>query len=413
MMPALNVFIYRKPGRYPIRNFQFYLREIEDYTVTPEKERGSIPGFKERIRLTLIGFLLAGLLLTNAAPLEAGNSGYSNSPNGGAGSLPACSTLLSQSFHYYLPLLGGNQVVTTRDEGSLSALAPGTLGARKVTTDTPSYEATVLQSVKTSSLTPPSPDPAGVHFMPDSSTILVADSEVEETPLFVGVNLFEIDSAGRAVDGFAAGEFSEEPTGLSYDPVEQHLFISDDDDRRIYVVDWSQGRPDPLCYIASESFQSSDPEGIVYAEGMGALFIADGNTASVHRLLPGANGYFDGPPPLGDDLHIQFDTKAFGMRDPEGIAYDSVSGHLFLVGKPVQNLLEFTSEGEFVRLIDISAVRAISPAGLTLLPRTDESSDTVLYLVDRGIDNNQQPDENDGRLFKIQVPPISSPVGQP
>ena len=37
-----------------------------------------------------------------------------------------------------------------------------------------------------------------------------------------------------------------------------------------------------------------------------------------------------------------FDTAAFGLTDPEGIAYDSDGGNLYVVGEPENRVAHFT-----------------------------------------------------------------------
>ena len=95
-----------------------------------------------------------------------------------------------------------------------SLAGPGT--ARS---DVPTVQATLVRITQTSLYSPPSPDPAGVVYLPDSNTLLICDSEVDEMPpYFVGKNLFEVTLSGDLVGTLSTISFSHEPTGIAYDP---------------------------------------------------------------------------------------------------------------------------------------------------------------------------------------------------
>ena len=80
---------------------------------------------------------------------------------------------------------------------------------------------TLVQTIATSAFTPYSPDPSGIVYMPGLDRLLISDSEVDETGLYQGFNLF---TATRTGSGFGSGtllargslvETSKEPTGLA------------------------------------------------------------------------------------------------------------------------------------------------------------------------------------------------------
>src|SRR5437867_10227159 len=195
-------------------------------------------------------------------------------------------------------------------------------------------KACLVQTVNTSAWSPPSPDPAGITLLPNGH-LLISDSEVEECvnsnpPVYWhGVNLFEADRSGTLLATattytpppgsctpfFGPGpNFTSEPTGLAINPTNGHLFISDDDKKRIFEVDLG---PDGKYGTADDtvtSFSTSplnpavkvDPEGVAFGEG--DLFVVSGGIsggggdAAVYQIDPGPNGRFDGVPPAGDDV---------------------------------------------------------------------------------------------------------------
>lgn len=278
-----------------------------------------------------------------------------------------------------------------------------------VTTAAGASQASLVQIIDTSQFSPPSPDPAGIVYLETSGTFLFSDSEVNEISIFTGDNLFEMTPDGFLVDTLRTTSFSNEPTGVAFIPANGHLFFSDDDAREIFEVDIGcdglYGTADDIVTsFDTEVFNSLDPEDITFDTWGGVLFIIDGIGAEIFRIDPGANGKFDGIPPMGDDKVSSFDIISFGVTDPEGIAFNTDNGNLFIIGEPIDFVAEITVDGNLVRLIDISAAPVVMPDGLAYAPSSVNPSEYSLFIVDRGIDNNSDPNENDGKIFEVTIP---------
>jgi sugar lactone lactonase YvrE len=272
-------------------------------------------------------------------------------------------------------------------------------------------EAPLLLSVPTSAFSPPSPDPSGLELLGIDGPLLLGDAEVEEMAIYAGANLFEVALDGSLVGTADTNFFTHEPAGLARNPGNGHLFFSDDvGPRSLYEVDpGADGRVNPgdtVTQVLTSAFGSNDPEGLAY--GGGSIWISDGVNAEIYRLSPGANGVFDGVAPAGDDVVASFDTATFGLSDPEGIAWDFDGGHLYVAGEPTNRIAHVSTDGTLLRWLDISGSPAVSPAGLAYGLGPAGSSTRRLYAVDRGVDNDTNPNENDGQLLVFEVTPLTS-----
>jgi uncharacterized protein YjiK len=277
--------------------------------------------------------------------------------------------------------------------------------------------ASLVQTINTFEFSPPSPDPAGIIYLPTSDTLLIADSEVNEMPIFTGDNLFESTLSGSLVNSSTTTHFSDEPSGIAFNPENGHLFFSDDTGaRRIYELDpASDGlygtADDIVTSFRTARFGSSDPEGVAYDFQQGRLFVADGVDERIYEVSPGSNGVFDGVAPDGDDQVTSFDVSVLGLSDPEGLAFNWDNGHLYAVGEPVDTLFEITTNGGLVQLIDISAANARKTSGVAYGPSSNDLDEMSVYITDRGTDNDRDPNENDGQIFEMSIgPPDSGPL---
>jgi hypothetical protein len=266
--------------------------------------------------------------------------------------------------------------------------------------------ASLVLTVDTAAFVPPSPDPSGVDLIVPGGPLLVSDGEVEELSIFAGVNLYEVSTTdGRLVGTSSTTFFSDEPTGTAVNPANGHFFFSDDTGTKSVweVTPGSDGRVnpgDPVRQIRTADFAGSgtDPEGVAF--GGGALYVADGPSNDVYRLLPGANGTIDGG---GDDLITSFDLGALGFSRVEAVAYDTDGGNLFVGGKPEDVVAHVTTAGQLLRWIDVSAGSQLEVSGLAYGP--GPSGTRRLYVADRGIDGSSAS-AIDGKLYFFAISPL-------
>ena len=306
---------------------------------------------------------------------------------------------------YHSTLRNSNLTDAGSGNGDISELSL----TQAETLDLTSYtiQVPLVQSVLTSLWSPPSPDPSGLAYDPTSNNLLISDGEVNEMPIYDGVNLWEATLTGSQVREFNTLAFSDEPTGVAYNPNNQHLYFSDDTGVRS-LYDVAPG-PDGLHMTADDivssfpsgNFLSYDPEGVTFCSFNGNIFYADGLNNEIYEISPGANGVFDG----GSSLVNSFDTQILGVNDPEGVEFNPDNGTLFIVGKSegFDFIVETTTTGDPVTVIDISEPDVRKPAGLAYAPTSVNPAEKSLYIVARGVDNNSDPNENDGVLYEFSL----------
>ncbi|MCZ7573202.1 MAG: SdiA-regulated domain-containing protein [Ardenticatenaceae bacterium] len=137
-----------------------------------------------------------------------------------------------------------------------------------------------------------------------------------------------------------------------------------------------------------------DPEGITYDTWHDRLFVADGVNAEVYEYTP------DGT------LVGQFDVKRYGVVDPESVEFNLDSGTLFTMSskRTSRVIVETTTSGDLLQTIDIAAANSRKAAGLAYAPASDGSGTKHFYIVDRGVDNNTDPNIIDGMMYQMALP---------
>jgi hypothetical protein len=273
--------------------------------------------------------------------------------------------------------------------------------------------------------------------------------------------------------------FTDEAADIAYNPTGNGTLYVVDDDRDLVttiplgsngILDATDG---PRTSFTTRDM-TGDPEGIGFGlvSGTPTLFISAGegplpkpetNWAAnqhriheIYRLQPGPNGVFDGPAvpagvdPVnwdsnGDDIMFHFDTcnpsdplvpsspctSPINQHDPEDVAYDPISGNLFMGSRDVPTdpnapssgntvvVTETTVNGAMVDSYNLGDIKGLRVSGIAVAPASGNASERSLYVADRGADNNSDRLKNDGRIFEFQLggvvnrgPIVTSPGNQ-
>jgi uncharacterized protein YjiK len=294
-------------------------------------------------------------------------------------------------------------------EASFSAAtAPGTT----------SFQSSLVHTIDTAAISPPSPDPSGLTYLPNSNTLLMSDGEVEETvngiTHFQGANIWELTLGGGVVRTANISKIppvtvyvSNEPTGTAWNPHNGHYYFSDDDALKVYDVNPGPdglvgSADDTFTYFSTSAAGNGDPEGITYDPVIDRLFVSDGVNMEIYQYT------------LAGSLVGHFDVEQYGVLDPESVEFNPDSGTLFVLsnhGSPI--IVETTTDGTRLRTFDVSAANAYAPAGLAYAPASNGAGAKSFYIADRAIDNNDDPNAVDGKIFEVTAPPPISSGNNP
>jgi hypothetical protein len=244
---------------------------------------------------------------------------------------------------------------------------------------------------------------------------MVVDGEVEETvnniTHFQGANVWELTLGGAVIRTANISKkaptvvpMTDEPTGVTWNPNDGHYFITEDGGKRVYNLnpggDGLVGTSDDSwTFFSTNTAGNGDPEGIALDTRRNRLFVADGVNREVYEYtLTGS--------PVG-----HFDVGVYGVEDPESVEFNSDSGTLFVMSsnRPTPLIVETTISGALLQTIDISAPNAKQAAGLAYAPASNGSEVRRFYIVDRGTDNNSDPNITDGMMYEMTAPLSRTP----
>jgi hypothetical protein len=275
-------------------------------------------------------------------------------------------------------------------------------------------ELSIADGTASSSIAPPGPtvvastdmaalgssDPAGMAYVPGMG-FFVSDSEVEESPFFRTTTLWKLQPDGTPVASSSLLNFTDEPTGLAYDSGTGRLYISDDDQMKIFWVDPAN----PTVKLGEFDLQQlgcNDPEDVAVNANNGHLFVVNGDQVAG----PTARSIVE-----IDNTGTQvFSTIVLPeeIRDPEALVYDSVHDVFYVGGGFSPNVWVVDRSGNILEKLDVlqgyrheTNNTAVHVKDLELAPSSDPNDDPNtlnLYVADYGWSH-----VSDGRMLEIDL----------
>lgn len=276
---------------------------------------------------------------------------------------------------------------------------------------------TLIRTVDLSAISPPSPDPSGLTYISTRNTLVMSDGEVDETvnriTHFAGANVWELSLTGNVIRTANISpvaptvvSMSDEPNGAAWNPANGHYYFSDDNAMGVFDLNpgsdgWIGTADDSWTFFSTSTAGSSDPEGIAIDTWNDQIVVVDGDNREVYQYT------------MAGSLVSHFDVLGLGAIDPEGIEFNPASGTLYVLSNSSNRvIIETSTGGALLNTYDVSAANATAPAGLAYAPASDGSGTMRFYIVDRGIDNNDNPSIVDGKMYELSAP-SSTPVNTP
>ena len=276
------------------------------------------------------------------------------------------------------------------------------------TAESANFRSALVNTVDMAAVSPPSPDPSGLAYQPESGRLFLTDGEVEETvngiTHFQGADQWELSLAGSVLRTSNLSKIApttirmtNEPTGIAWNRNNGHWFVTDDDAQRVYDVDPGTDKllgtlDDRFTYFSTLGANNGDPEGVAYDPVHDRVFIADGVNQEIYEWTPSGT------------LVNHFDVEAYGVLDPESVEYLEDSDTLIALSNHGNRIIvETARNGAYIRTIDVSAANSLAPAGLAYAPSSKDPNARSYYIVDRGVDNNDDPNIVDGKMFELSA----------
>ncbi len=241
-------------------------------------------------------------------------------------------------------------------------------------------------------------DPSGLAYVPGLG-LFVSDSEVEETPFQRPNNLFRMQLDGSSPVQISLLNYTSEPTGLTYDGIHNRLYMTDDDQYKVIWVD--PANPTVKLGEFVVPVAADDPEDIAFNPNTGHLFISNGLSHSIVEV--DATGAQVGAAVILPSLII----------DPEALAYDA-QHDVFFVGGGFSHLIwRVDRSGNILETIEV-LTNYINPVSgtsvhvkdLLFAPSSDPYDDPSvmsLYVADYGDTHLTPAQSDDGRIIEVFI----------
>ncbi|OSP53623.1 hypothetical protein BV911_16935 [Pseudoruegeria sp. SK021] len=232
-------------------------------------------------------------------------------------------------------------------------------------------------------------DPSAIAYNPFSNRLIMADSEVDEAPFLQKNTLFTLDLNGT-LKSSSNLKYTDEATGLAMDTQSGTLFITDDDQYRVFAV--NPNKPGKVLWeFDTLALGGNDPEDIAFDANTGNLFIVNGLDRTIIEVDQ-----------RGTHLVDSF-VLSSEILDPEALAYDSDEEVFYVGGGFSASIWKLDRDGAILDEITIlegarssDLNRRVNVKDIELAPASDGSGETHLYVADYGWSH-----EADGRLIEI------------
>ena len=224
--------------------------------------------------------------------------------------------------------------------------------------------------------------PKGLAFSPAANTFLILDGSAN-----IALVTMAEDNAGSRV----ISEVQADPMNVAFDKKSGSLFVFSRGRSELAKIQADgKGLPNASALptrFAVNAFGISDPQGIAFDPGTGRLFILDAGNAQIVSVTPHATLGFDANEAIRSNKIQRISLKKLGIGSSKGIAYNPGNGHLYVSEPGQKKLYELTQSGSLVSSFDLAALGISNPSAMVFAPSADNTDDPNIYdlfILDAG-----------------------------
>src|SRR5258705_860051 len=179
-----------------------------------------------------------------------------------------------------------------------------------------------------------------------------------------------------------------------------------------------KGLPDVSAaptHFAFNAFGIKDPQGIAFDSATGRLFLLDTGSSQIVSVVPNPTLGFDANEAIRSHKVERISLKKLGLGTLQGIAYNPGNGH-FYVSEPAQKrLYELTQSRDLVSTFDLASLGINDPSTMTFAPSGDTTDDPNIYdlfILDASAVSTQPAAFSDSQVVELSLlAPASLPSG--
>lgn len=228
------------------------------------------------------------------------------------------------------------------------------------------------------------PNPAGLAFSPGAKAFYLVEARRPPQPAPPVTDIVKVTPFEERIGVARIAAAIQDPINMAFDGHANRLLILQPAaNRLIEVPEEPDGNLDPASVFRHDArpFGLQDPQGMAVDPASGHLFVLDGAGPRIVRIEPNPGGGFDGA------VIAEIDLAQTGLSDVRGLALDPTGGHFQLLSPSEQKLYEVTETGQVVATRDLSEFGLFKPEGLVIAPSGDYTDDPLqmsLYIADSG-----------------------------
>jgi len=224
--------------------------------------------------------------------------------------------------------------------------------------------------------------PKGLAFSSIENTILI----LSESTSMALVTMRE-DSAGTR----NIPDAMNDPLNSAFDEQTDSLYVFNHGKSELVKIKADgRGLPDAKVSptrFAVQALGIKDPQGLTFNSSDGHLFILDAGKSQIVSVVPHPTLGFDANEAISSNRVQRISLRKLGTGEFRGLAYNPGNEHLYVVNPAQMKLYEVTQNGDLISTFDLASSGIHNPSAMTFVPSVDATDDPNKYdlmILDSG-----------------------------